>query len=391
MSKMLASLGGNTGAVIAGAGMALALALGAYIGFGQSGEEPAPVAVSAPDQKSAPAAETAAAETKETSADSAEAQQAPTFDELRRETDGTTIIAGRAEPLSEVQIIVDGAPVATATADSSGGFAAITVLPPNETAQIVSLSSQAATGDGEITASIDEVILAPSPLKLPQPNPDATAVVTTPAVQPDARTEEQATPSPEDTAIAAQVDAEGVPDAEPARVAVLKSDSEGVRLLNPEQPDAMTSVALDTIGYSDIGDVQLTGRAQPDTAQVRVYLDNRSVISLPVDASGRWRGDLPNIDAGVYTLRVDEVDTAGVVSSRVETPFKRESAEALAQAAATDGPVKSITVQTGATLWAIARDRYGDGTLYLRVFEANAASIRDPDLIYPGQVFDLPN
>ncbi len=50
----------------------------------------------------------------------------------------------------------------------------------------------------------------------------------------------------------------------------------------------------------------------------------------------------------------------------------------------------SVTVQTGDTLWAISRDRYGDGLLYVRVFEANRESIKNPDLIYPGQVFTIP-
>ena len=53
--------------------------------------------------------------------------------------------------------------------------------------------------------------------------------------------------------------------------------------------------------------------------------------------------------------------------------------------------MRAITVQTGATLWAIARERYGEGILYVRVFEANRESIRDPDLIFPGQVFRLPD
>ena len=89
---------------------------------------------------------------------------------------------------------------------------------------------------------------------------------------------------------------------------------------------------------------------------------------------------------------MDEVDVEGDVTSRVETPFKREAPEVLGAAAGNgDAPVKAITVQTGATLWAIARDRYGDGTLFVRVFEANSNSIKDPDLIYPGQVFDLPD
>ena len=49
-----------------------------------------------------------------------------------------------------------------------------------------------------------------------------------------------------------------------------------------------------------------------------------------------------------------------------------------------------MTVQKGFTLWAIATDRFGDGTQYVRVYEANRDLIRDPDLIYPGQVFAIP-
>jgi len=48
-------------------------------------------------------------------------------------------------------------------------------------------------------------------------------------------------------------------------------------------------------------------------------------------------------------------------------------------------------VQPGSTLWAISREHYGEGVLYVRVFEANRERIRDPDLIYPGQVFALPD
>ena len=53
--------------------------------------------------------------------------------------------------------------------------------------------------------------------------------------------------------------------------------------------------------------------------------------------------------------------------------------------------VTAITVQPGSTLWAIARSRYGSGALYTRLYAANKDSIRDPNLIYPGQVFALPD
>ncbi|KIN71843.1 LysM domain protein [Sulfitobacter guttiformis KCTC 32187] len=376
-------LGGNKGAVLAGAGMCVVLALGAYIGFGQQTATPEENAEQETSVQAGAEAPLKATEARVT---------APRFDELRRETDGTTIIAGRAEPMSDVKILVDGAEVATAKTDSAGVFAAITSLPPNQAAQVITLSARK---DEVVTASVDEIILAPSAgadlisaqsaKDLAQP---AVAAVDGTAQAESAVKDAYAT-QPEVSVVES-----GASDAaaDPSRLAVLKSDAEGVTLLNPDLPAAMKSVALDTIGYSELGEVQLTGRAQADAASVRIYLDNRAVISLPVEANGRWRGDLPDVDEGVYTLRVDELTATGDISSRVETPFKRESAAILAQAAATaDGPVKSVTVQAGATLWAIARDRYGDGTLYVQVFEANSASIRNPDLIYPGQVFDLPN
>lgn len=70
------------------------------------------------------------------------------------------------------------------------------------------------------------------------------------------------------------------------------------------------------------------------------------------------------------------------------------TAPAGAEEPATDiaSPVRLglVTVQPGNTLWGIASDRYGQGVLYVRLFEANRDRIRDPDLIYPGQVFTLP-
>lgn len=125
---------------------------------------------------------------------------------------------------------------------------------------------------------------------------------------------------------------------------------------------------------------------------VRVYLDNTPVTTSRIAQDGNWRAELPDVDSGVYTLRIDEVDDDGTVISRVESPFKRESPASLAAGLGTGAQqVQALTVQPGDTLWAIANDRYGDGFLYVRVFRANADRIRNPDLIYPGQIFALPD
>lgn len=443
---MLKFLAGKNGVIAAGAVVVLGGSI-AYTQFGRTTDEtPQPqqatVSVPQPVPQSVTPDTTAEPEAPAQTASAApESEAAPfafTFDEVRQEPDGTTIIAGRAAPGAQVRVLQDGDEVALTTADGAGKFAALAFIAPDGQGHVLSLAQ---TRDGVETASPDQIILAPLPVQVAEADlppqsetPDAPApeTVQTPTQQNNAPEVETAatdlqtapvtlpvgegaeqiiaqaplddTPSqpqtPEDVA---QVDVQTVPvtqtaetvaesQEEPQQVTVLKTTDDGVELLNTPQPEAMQNVALDTISYSEAGDVQLAGRAQPDTQSVRVYLDNDSVISLPVDDSGRWRGDLPGVDEGVYTLRVDEVSQTGTVTSRVETPFKREAPEVLAQAAAAqEGPIKQITVQRGATLWGIAEDRYGDGLLFVNVFEANADTIRDPNLIYPGQIFTLPD
>jgi nucleoid-associated protein YgaU len=259
---------------------------------------------------------------------------------------------------------------------------------------------------GTPEAEAEAVASAPQTTDVPQP-PETAETQAAPTVSAENETEEvaEATPAPAETEPAAangpqasvavsepeapQVASPSDPQPQQG-VAVLKSTAEGVTLV-PQSPQVLDRIALDTIGYSDAGDVRLSGRTSLAASAVRVYLNNRAVVTLPVDESGGWRGNLPDVDAGIYTLRVDAVDAGGQVTSRVETPFKREAKDVLAAASAGQtGPVAAVTVQTGDTLWAIARDRYGEGLLYVKVFEANRTSIRDPDLIYPGQVFDLP-
>ncbi len=54
------------------------------------------------------------------------------------------------------------------------------------------------------------------------------------------------------------------------------------------------------------------------------------------------------------------------------------------------GEVSTASVRSGDNLWDISRSRLGQGRRYTRIYAANVAQIRDPRLIYPGQVFVLP-
>jgi nucleoid-associated protein YgaU len=365
----------------------------------QPATEPADPANAEPGEPTETGSETASAD------GAGQVASPPVLDQIFVETDGNALLSGSAEPGSQIQVLLDGEPVHEFTADSSGQFAEFVSIPFSDDAQGLVLQ----TTQGDQTAKSDDYLIA----ALPEPAAEEVASAETPA-QPEATTTE----TPEQPAIAevgdtpdqsedvAEAASTEVPSAEPAedtsddqQVAVLRSGEEGVELVQPQStPDTdPEQVALDTIGYSDTGDVQLTGRVQ-DGSAVRLYLNNELVADLAPGEDGNWRGELEGIDPGVYTLRVDEVTSDGTVLSRVETPFKREPVEVLQAAEAEDRPqtsdetppIRSVTVQKGDTLWAISRDRFGDGVLYVKLFDANRELIRDPDLIYPGQVFTVP-
>ena len=48
------------------------------------------------------------------------------------------------------------------------------------------------------------------------------------------------------------------------------------------------------------------------------------------------------------------------------------------------------TVKKGDNLWKIAEKTLGKGARYTEIFEANKPMLKDPDLIYPGQVLRIP-
>lgn len=379
----------NVRPVITGAVVAMLLALGAYVLFAPRGTVPQlpesqiPVVEAEPVQTEPvvavePEAEPTVAEP--TVAETPPEPARPTFDTFRVEPDGTMVIAGRAVSGQVVDIILAGKAIERVTADAGGTFVALLMAGPSDHPRRLSLL---ADPDGLAIASETSYIVAPiAPPVVVAAVPEVEDV---PIVPEAAQT--PAVPSVEvEPVVAAQAPAVVAPT-------VLEADSDGVRVVRDGSEDA-GNVALDAITYDPNGEVQLAGRATGDGA-VQVYINNEPVTTSEVTKGGDWQIALPEIETGVYTLRIDEVDTSGAVVSRLETPFKREEpaevAAVLAEETAVDGfEVAVRTVQPGSTLWAIAEENLGAGILYVKVFEANSDLIRDPDLIYPGQIFRIP-
>lgn len=151
-----------------------------------------------------------------------------------------------------------------------------------------------------------------------------------------------------------------------------------------KKEDPSSGLSLDTVDYDDKGKVAVGGRA-PEGSRVQLYLDNKPVGGADPDVTGIWRVELgEKVKPKRYRMRIDQIGPEGRVVARIESPFFPA------------GPISGLPrdavvfVQPGNSLWRIARRTYGGGVQYTLIYEANRDQIRDPDLIYPGQVFVLP-
>lgn len=162
-------------------------------------------------------------------------------------------------------------------------------------------------------------------------------------------------------------------------------------------------LSLDKVDYDEAGTIALSGSG-PKGATVRLYLDNAHIGDARADQDLSWSlSPKQRAGPGRHRLRVDQIDKKGSVTARIEVVFEREAAPAeeevkTAQATSAaanasgedpEGPM-TVTIQKGQTLWRIARKVYGQGARYTLIYQANTDQIRDPDKIYPGQVFALP-
>jgi len=154
-------------------------------------------------------------------------------------------------------------------------------------------------------------------------------------------------------------------------------------LQGPTAPAGADALTIETVDYNAQGKFTLSGKADPGSV-VQIYMDNKFIGRTTADENGYWQV-VPDAvaTAGKHTIRADQVGANNNVMARVEVPFALDASQ-LQMAAG------EITVIRGTSLWRIARRAYGAGINYTLIYEANKDQIKDPDLIYPGQVFNLP-
>jgi nucleoid-associated protein YgaU len=274
------------------------------------------------------------------------AVMAPSFDVARIDPDGRAVIAGRASPGAKIVLLDGGKEIAHGQADARGEWVLLTQEAPLSPGQHELRVVQHLEGRAPVTSEQVVVAVVPAPPtgKAEMPR-DQTLVMIAP---------------PGGAAMLVQP---------PSAAGVPKSGD----------------LQLSTLDYDERGHVTVTGQAAIG-ATVRVYIDDKLVAEGATGVDGRWRLVPPEaIDIGKHRLRLDRLGADGKPMARLEMPFER-----LVAAAAGAADNHHLHVVRGDNLWNIARAHYGEGWRYTVIFEANKSQIRDPDLIYPGQIFSLP-
>ena len=349
---------------------------------------------------------------------------APAFDVVRVEPTGEIVVAGRAAPGASVELLLDGARQSRVVADPSGLFALVPdPLPPGTH----ELTLQVTNGDGSRIRSPQSVTVVVAANRKDPPlvtitAPGQPAVVLS---RPDVPTSvASAKPSPDSGKPGAEGTAAGEgakPEAESAPPA--------------KQRRTVQIVSVETEGA---GRLLVAGSAAP-AAVVRLYLNDTFIAPASAGQDGRVSFSIERgMQPGSYKVRLDDIDpVSGQVRSRAEVPFEMPQQVAGATtadeapaaggpateppsgrlasaagegtgnparagspppAAGTSGPgaavlvpkINTALVSRGDSLWAISKRAYGEGPRYTVIYGANAKQIRDPNLIYPGQVFVLP-
>ncbi|HEY4164782.1 MAG TPA: LysM peptidoglycan-binding domain-containing protein [Dongiaceae bacterium] len=288
----------------------------------------------------------------------------PSFDVVRVNPNGDAVIAGRAAPGAKITLLDSGKPIGSAEADDRGEWVLLpdSAIDPGEH----KFSLKATDDKGASLESDKEVIVV-----VPKPAED---IAGRPVTRPSG-------------ALAIEVPKHGT-----APTQLLNSPSQPAQPSQPVTASATNAapaqtplpLSLDTIDYTQDGRAMLSGHSLPN-GDLLIYLDNNALGAAKGDSSGRW-AFVPQAKAptGEHELRVDMVDGNGKVIARVKVPFSQPDFSTV------NLKDDSVIVQPGNSLWRLARRTYGNGVMFTVIYEANKSQIGNPDLIYPGQIFQLP-
>lgn len=389
---------------------------------------PAPAGATAP--ATAPAAPAAPA---------AAGSVVPSFDVVRVESNGSIVVAGNAAPNSKVEILNGSTVLGSTVAGPDGAFVIVLDDPLKPGDYTIALRSTA--GD-VVTPSVQTAVVS-----VPK---DAAGQVLAMVEEPGKPAELLTVPAPETKPAApAAGDQAAAPAAEAPAAPAETAPAAPAPATPPAAAVAEPKIVVEAVEI-DGNKIFVAGLADAGR-KVRAYANDILLGDALTSQDGHFLVEATrDIPVGSYTIHVDGLDADGVkVVARAAVPFEREPGEAVAavapaetkpaeakaaapaasapattapavaEAPATTAPAApaaeapavvaaatpeapetvapklehadgAVIIRRNDTLWRISRRVYGHGVRFSTIYLANQDQISNPDRIWPGQVFKVP-
>lgn len=286
------------------------------------------------------------------------------IDVARIGPDGSAVIAGTAPPEKEIRVLDGTAPLVATQSNSKGEWVAVPdgLLSAGNHLIIAEMTG----ADGQIIRAERGVLV-----ELAQSGTQKPLVALVP-MEDDAAVEILSAPDQ-----LASVDT-SEPPADSAQIEAQKEVT-AILVMPPE-------IYIGTLSWSAKNILQIKGKSNGGAAVTGSFA-GQSFADVSLDEQGNWstKISVPATQSGMALIQANllDVDNSLILSTQVDVDLAQLDV-------GLDGS-EMVIIRKGDMLWRIAYRTYGSGIRYLDILKRNARQINNPDLIYPAQVFALPD
>ena len=335
--------------------------------------EPEPTAETKPASSNAGTQQAKGDKATETTSDTSLSQLV--IDVARIGPDGSAVIAGTAPPETEIRLLDGVQPLTKTLSNSKGEWVAVpdTLLRPGNHLIIAEMTDE----NGQIIRAERGILI-----ELADKEGQKPLVALVPMTD-DAATEILSAPETLDLADANELNKENTGETKAVNAESLAQKEITAILVMPPE------IAIGTLSWSDNNQLRIKGRSNGGVGVSGSFAGNtfRDIaFKEDGDEAGNWSAlvSVPDLKKGRALIETNLLDLDGsiVLTSQVELD--------LAQLEIGLDGSEMVIIRKGDMLWRIAYRTYGSGIRYLDIVKRNARQINNPDLIYPAQVFALP-
>ena len=158
------------------------------------------------------------------------------------------------------------------------------------------------------------------------------------------------------------------------------TQNSNIEILNNDSETS--SLYLDIVEFDENKSLTVTGRALPNS-NIKVFLSENLKTETTSNENGDWSVKFDNLNFLGYDLQITTNIDNQLVKLKTKIFNKKIDPQIFLE--------RQVVVQNGNSLWRIARKTLGGGIFYSEIFKNNIDKITNPNLIFPGQVFNIPN